>query len=160
MLLPKIIVIVIFLLLILVRPRVFFFNKFVFAGLLLFLVLGVIFSDSIYYAVNRKVSTFVQAPGSNNLPFISEKWKSAGLKNPADNTRDRMVPELLMRNRLMGNKKAGIINMLGEPEGTHNFPEWDMEYYLGPSQYGNGTRWLVISFNNKDEVSDYTVNGK
>ncbi len=160
MVLPKIIVIGIFLLLILARPRFFFFNRLMFAGLILFLVLGIIFSDSIYYAVNRKVATYVQAPGANNLPFISEKWKSAGLKNPNDNTRDRMIQELTMRNRLMGYKKAGIINMLGEPEGTHNFPGWSMEYYLGPSQYGSGTRWLVLSFDNNDEVSDYSVVGK
>ncbi len=103
---------------------------------------------------------YVGAPGSNDLPFISEKWKNAGLRNPADNTRDRMMPQLMMRKKLLGYNRAGILSMLGNPDSTRNFPEWDMEYYLGPSQYSSGTRWLVIAFNDKDEVSDYTIQGK
>ncbi len=159
MLLPKIIVIVIFLLLILARPK-FFFNRYIFAGFLFLTVLGVVFSDSIYFALNRKMMTYVAAPGSNDLPFISEKWKSTGIKNPDDNTRDRMITELTRHRKLLGKSKEEIIQMLGEPEAAHDFPQWNMEYYLGPSLYGSGTRWLVISLNDKDEVTDYTIQGK
>ncbi len=102
--------------------------------------------------------TYVGAP--TNLPFISEKWKSTGLRNPNDNTRDRMMQQLMMHNKLIGYKRAGIINMLGNPDTTRNFPDWDMEYYLGPSQYSSGTRWLVMSYNDKDEVTDYTIQVK
>ncbi len=157
--LPKIIVILIFLLIILGGRRTFIFsNRYIFSGLILLAVLGLIFSDSIYNAVNRKVMTYVGAPA--NLPFISEKWKRTGLKNPDDNTRDRMVPGLMMHRKLLGKSKEAIFQMLGRPENTHNFPEWNMEYYLGHSLYSSNTRWLVISLNENDEVTDYTVQEK
>ncbi len=162
MFLPKIIVIAVLLLVLLAGRRMSFFlnNKYIFAVIVVLGVLGVIFSDSIYSALNGKVMTYVQAPGSDDLPFIPERWKNTGLKNPDDNTRDRMISDLTMHKRFVGNNKTGIIDMLGEPEGTHNFPEWDMEYYLGPSHYGSGARWLVFKFDAKDEVTDFTIQGQ
>lgn len=126
---------------------------------MIIITLGMIFSDSLYRAISRKVMTYVQAPGSMNLPFIPEKWKNADIRNPDDNTRNRMCADLLMHHKLNGKSRDEILDLLGEPDETNKFPDWDMKYYLGPSPE-SGTadyEWLVIKFNGKGVVGEYNI---
>lgn len=161
MLLPKFVVIAVFLLIIAAYflRRTQFGNRYLWIGIMVIITLGVIFSDSLYRAVSRKVMNYVQAPMSTNLPFIPEKWKNANSSNPNDNTRNRMSADLLMHHRLYGKNRKDILDLLGEPDKTNKFPNWEMKYSLGPSpESGNpDIDWLVIKFDEKGVVGEYHI---
>jgi hypothetical protein len=162
--LPKILVVFVFLLIVFVFlfRSARFRNKYMMIGLIIVLILGAIFSDPIYQIIKNRVMNYVQSPDADRLPFISERWKNANSRNLKDNTSQRMSTDLLMNHKLTGYSRNDIVNLLGEPDSTHNFPEWDMEYYLGTSRRRNtwGSDWLVIKFDEKNLVIDYAISKK
>lgn len=160
MLIPKILVIAVILLLVFTGTRRWFlFNKYVVTGLIILITLAVIFSDSLYHLFTKRVLQYVQSPQQMEMPFISEKWKDAGSQNPGDNTRQSMSTDLMIHHKLLKKSRSDVINLLGDPGSPKNFTDWDMEYYLGPSQQvgSQGSEWLVIKFDKNDLVEDYTI---
>ena len=81
------------------------------------------------------------------LPFYSTWWH-AGEQDWADplHRRHRMADWLVRSNRLLGQRRADVVALLGEPPPTEYFKEWDMVYLLGAERgfISIDSEWLVL----------------
>jgi hypothetical protein len=89
--------------------------------------------------------------------FNTDGWKQ--VERSDDYARLRMVEHLMASGRLDGLTRAQVIAMLGPPDDTNYFSEWDMVYWLGPerSLASLDPEWLVIRFGPSGTVGDYRV---
>lgn len=155
--LPKLLVIIIFLLILYTGRGFLFQNKYVLIGMIIIAGLGIYFSDSLYQLVTKRVMTYVQSPEANRLPFISEKWKNTDPHNLYDDLRQRMIRDLLYNHKLLGQSKDEIISLLGESDSTNAFHDWDFKYYLGPEFRNSTPEWLLINFDENNIVIQYDI---
>ena len=88
----------------------------------------------------------------NQTPFDSKKWQA---KSVDQNTiKQKMVNDLLSKYQLIGMTKPDINKLLGIPQQTGYFKDYDYVYWLGPerSAFGIDSEWLGIKFE-KDVVT-------
>lgn len=87
--------------------------------------------------------------------FNSGVWKTANLNREENMTlRWDMMNDLRNRYKLVGMTKKQIIDLLGNG-GDLNSSEF--RYYLGYSKTGINTGTLIITFNDKDIVTEIRV---
>lgn len=95
----------------------------------------------------------------NKYDFNSELWKKVGdVNSSGGSVRLKMVDGLLKNYSLVGMKKEQLNSLLGVPEKTNYFKEYDYVYYLGPerSYFSVDSEWLGIKFKN-DLVSEVKI---
>lgn len=70
-----------------------------------------------------------------------------------------MVDDLLRSRQLKGLSRAQVETILGPPDETSYFPEWDMVCWLGPERgwIRIDSEWLVIRLDAQGLVSDYQL---
>ena len=92
----------------------------------------------------------------NREPFDSVAWKSS--QQFHNESRIRMVDNLLARHKLKGKSEEDIIALLGKPHETEHFSGWDMAYWLGPKRgfLPIDSEWLVLNFSNQ-AVSEFAI---
>jgi hypothetical protein len=93
----------------------------------------------------------------NRIDFDAAAWKE-----PAEvqkNCRIRMVDDLLATHDLYGLTRQEVADLLGEPDDTSKFSNWDMVYWLGPERgfMALDSEWLVINFDDHRRVSAYRL---
>ena len=87
--------------------------------------------------------------------FNSELWKTANLNLEENMTlRWDMMNDLRNKHKLVGMTKDEIINLLGDPGDKESS---EFMYYLGYSKTGINTGTLIITFNDKNIVSETMV---
>jgi hypothetical protein len=88
------------------------------------------------------------------MPFSTAEWRDA--QAGAANVRIRMINDLLSRYPLIGRTRQQVIGLLGEPQKTVYFKDWDLVYLLGPerSWMGIDSEWLVLRLNKDGTVTD------
>jgi hypothetical protein len=154
---PKFLVILVFILILYTGRGIFFQNKYILIGLMIIAGLGIYFSDSLYQLVTKKVMTYVQSPEANRLPFISQRWKNVNPHNLSDNTRQKMMYDLLYKHKLFGLSRDEINELLGKSDSTNAFPDWDLKYNLGPVPGTTSPEWLVIKFDENNVVNQFNI---
>ena len=94
-----------------------------------------------------------------SIQFEPMKWKNKSMKESGHPIRIQMVENLIESRILDGMSKAETLNLLGEADSPGYFEDWDLVYWLGPERgpIGINSEWLVIRFNNDQEVSEYKV---
>ncbi|WP_291097921.1 MULTISPECIES: hypothetical protein [unclassified Empedobacter] len=87
--------------------------------------------------------------------FNSERWKTENIDSEENwNLRWSMMNDLRNNNKLEGQTKKEIIELLGKPETeTQN----EFYYYLGYSGKGINTGTLIITFNKNNKVIKVNV---
>lgn len=105
---------------------------------------GAIFGDSILEWWHRE-------------RFAAVAWQSEGGR--ADAVRIRMVDDLLRRHRFGGMSREQVTAIVGEPDKTNYFSDWDMVYWLGPERgfMGIDSEWLVFRLDGEKRVSEYEI---
>ncbi|MGA9770758.1 MAG: hypothetical protein WBV94_17080 [Blastocatellia bacterium] len=95
----------------------------------------------------------------NRTSFDSAKWQDKALIKSENPIRIRMIDDLLKRYSFQGMSREEVANILGEPDKTAFFKEWDMVYWLGPERgfISVDSEWLVLRLNEKKEVSEYRI---
>ena len=78
--------------------------------------------------------------------FDAERWKAGA---PARNTvvqRAGMAEDFLRRYDAVGMTRAELVALLGEPDETDKFVDYDLVYWLGPERglVGVDSEWLVF----------------
>lgn len=70
-----------------------------------------------------------------------------------------MVDDLLERHQLTGMGRAEVVAILGEPDRTPYFREWDMIYWLGPERglLGIDSEWLVLRVDERHRVVEHRI---
>ena len=91
----------------------------------------------------------------NRLPFDSAEWK-AGQEN---DIRIRMVDSLLRNYELRGKTRAEILALLGEPDNTGYFREYDLVYRLGAERgfISIDSEWLVFRLDTNDTIKECKI---
>lgn len=87
--------------------------------------------------------------------FNSELWKTANLNSEENMTlRWDMMNDLRNKHKLVGMTKKEIIELLGDPGDAASS---EFRYYLGYSKTGINTGTLIITFNDKNIVTEVRV---
>jgi hypothetical protein len=92
------------------------------------------------------------------VSFDSNRWQRHLTEAP-DPIRIRMVDDLLERYDLTTLDRQGVTALLGEPDRTRSFREWDLTYRLGPARDGLwfDSEWLVVRLDDQGRVHQYDI---
>jgi hypothetical protein len=99
-------------------------------------------------AVNLMFSRMLNGPQMARLVFDSPGWKTAVAPDASHNSiRLRMADSFLATQQPVGKSRDQIVQLLGEPDDTPYFREYDMVYYLGPERgpFPVDSEWLVLN---------------
>ena len=89
------------------------------------------------------------------MPFDSAKWKAGN----EDEIRIRMVDSLLRKFEFTGKSRTEVVYILGEPDKTGYFRDYDMVYRLGMERVfiSIDSEWLVIRLDAAGLVKEYGI---
>ena len=89
--------------------------------------------------------------------FDAVAWQSEGSRTGG--VRIRMVDDLLRGHRFGGMTREQVTAIVGEPDKTNYFSDWDMVYWLGPERgfMGIDSEWLVFRLDGEEKVSEYQI---
>lgn len=128
-------------------------------GLLTFIILGIRFrrwEPSVFYSLGAVLpylllvlSLFaypVIMDHSSRIPFDSAVWKAD--ENLNSGIRVKMVDNLLKTRQVVGSRKAEIDSLLGVPQSTGYFKDFEYVYWLGPERgfFSIDSEWLCLNF--------------
>jgi len=93
------------------------------------------------------------------MPFDSEVWRATPSEFSLESKRLRMVDELLSVHLSVGMSRAEVVGLIGEPDTTPYFADFDMVYHLGQERhpFGVDSEWLVIRLDEAGHVSESLV---
>ena len=76
-----------------------------------------------------------------------------------ENVRIRMVDDLLKRHNFQGMTREQVTAVIGEPDQTGHYRDWELVYWLGPerSMVSIDSEWLVFRLDGKKRVTDYKI---
>ncbi len=90
-------------------------------------------------------------------PFDSDIWRGSPSDHTHHSIRLRMVDDLLARHSPVGRTRANVVALLGEPDGTTYFSDFDMVYHLGLERGGAfsiDSEWLVLRLDDAGVVQE------
>ena len=96
----------------------------------------------------------------HQLPFDAENWKSRSLDDGIMwPTRLRMADDLVRTQRLHRLSRPEVERLLGPPDVTAKFKQWDLVYHLGPERglIRMDSEWLVVRLAADGRVSEHTI---
>jgi hypothetical protein len=103
-----------------------------------------LFGDSIKERIQRKA-------------FDPVAWRSA--RHTSDPVRIRMVDDLLHSQGFHGMTRDKVTSLIGEPDDTGYFQDFDLVYWLGPERgfMGIDSEWLVFKLDGQQKVKNYQI---
>ena len=93
----------------------------------------------------------------NRRDFDPVEWQ--GQKSMNNDVRIRMVDDLLRRHSFKGMTREQVTAIIGEPDKTEYFKDWDMVYWLGPERgfIRIDSEWLVFRLDSHKKVIDLQI---
>lgn len=90
-------------------------------------------------------------------PFDAAAWQ--GEKTITNDVRIRMVDDLLRRHKFRGMTREQVSAILGKPDKTEYFKEWDLVYWLGPERGSMSldSEWLVFRLDSQKKVTELRI---
>jgi hypothetical protein len=90
-------------------------------------------------------------------PFDAAAWQ--GEAHLTNDVRIRMVDDLLRRHRFGGMTREQVAAIVGQPDKTDYFRDWDMVYWLGPERgfISIDSEWLVFRLDSQKKVTDFRI---
>ena len=112
-----------------------------------------------YVLVARAIAYEAGGEYLGGTSFDSSGWQDSARVFSQDPIRIRMVDDLLERHELDEMTRAEVVALLGEPDKTPYFREWDMVYWLGPERglMGIDSEWLVLRLDEHHQVIEHRV---
>jgi hypothetical protein len=106
--------------------------------------------------VSRMFHGFTRPYDFHSLCFDSAKWKAIQSELTHSSVRLRMADDFLNTQQPVGKSRAEIVGLLGEPDDTPYFRNFDMVYHLGLERnfMAIDSEWLVMSVNEKGVVTE------
>ena len=90
-------------------------------------------------------------------PFDATAWQ--GEKTMTNDIRIRMMDDLLRRHSFRGMTREQVTAIVGKPDKTEYFKEWDLVYWLGPERgfISIDSEWLVLRLDSQKKVTDLRI---
>lgn len=91
------------------------------------------------------------------IPFESATWITTPAEFSHESIRQRMVDDLLRSHPLVGRSRAEVESLIGPPDVTAYFREYDMVYMLGQQRnsfLAIDSEWLVIRLDALGRVTE------
>ena len=87
--------------------------------------------------------------------FDRARWMDTTLARGMLAIRGCMVDDLLERHQLEGMSRAEVIRLIGPPDTSDLFPEFDLVYWLGPERglIGIDSEFLVVKLDTAKRVT-------
>jgi len=100
-----------------------------------------------------------RAGSPDAIPFDKARWTDRELIGQEPYVRLQMIDSLLAERPLQGRSRAQVVELLGEPDKTDYFADYDLVYWLGIERgfIGIDSEWLGIKLNEQDKVVDYKI---
>ena len=91
--------------------------------------------------------------------FDAARWQDRTQVFTASAPRGCMVDDLLRRHELAGQPRAAAVRLLGEPDSTPYFREYDLVYWLGPERglISIDSEWLVMRLDSAGRVAEHRL---
>lgn len=91
--------------------------------------------------------------------FDSAAWRANESRVGTGPPRIDMIDNLLARHELLGRTRPEVVALLGEPEDTDYFSNFDMVYWLGPERgfIRIDSEWLVLRLGETGRVAERRV---
>jgi hypothetical protein len=91
--------------------------------------------------------------------FSETVWMDSTRRQLPEAVRGCVVDDLLRLHDLRGMPRTNVIALLGEPDATPYFREYDMVYWLGPERGGIqiDSEWLLIRLDSGGRVRERTL---
>jgi hypothetical protein len=86
--------------------------------------------------------------------FIQSQWLDTSLVRSRLAIRGCMVDDLLDTHELRGMTRAQVVALIGEPDSTRDFPDYDLVYWLGPQRglIGTDSEYLAMKLDKAKRV--------
>ena len=112
-----------------------------------------------YFLVGGVIAYEVGGEYLARTSFNSSAWQDSARVFSQDPVRIRMVGDLLKRHSLDEMTRAEVVALLGEPDDTPYFRDWDMVYWLGPERglISIDSEWLVLRLDEHQQVVGHRV---
>jgi len=90
-------------------------------------------------------------------PFDVAAWQ--GGTTLTNNIRILMVDDLLRRHSFRGMTREQVVAIVGEPDKTEYFKDWDLAYWLGPERgfVSIDSEWLVFRLDSQKKVTHLNI---
>jgi hypothetical protein len=87
--------------------------------------------------------------------FIQSQWMDTTLTRSKLAIRGCMVDDLLDRHELRGMTRAEVVSLIGEPDSTRDFPDYDLVYWLGPERglIGTDSEYLAMKLDKSKRIT-------
>jgi hypothetical protein len=87
--------------------------------------------------------------------FVQSQWLDTALVRSKLAVRGCMVDDLLDTHELRGMTRAQVVALIGEPDSTRDFPEYDLVYWLGPQRglIGTDSEYLAMKLDKAKHVA-------
>ncbi len=97
--------------------------------------------------------------GIESIPFDKAQWTNRERIAQAPYIRLQMIHALLTQHPLTGMSREQVSDLLGEPESTDYFSDYDLVYWLGLERgfIRIDSEWLVIKLDDEQRVSTYQI---
>ena len=106
------------------------------------------------------IYAFYPKDSIDHIPFNSQVWKNTPANHSLDSIRLRMVKDFIEKNDVNSMSRNEVVTLLGEPDQTEYFTDYDLVYCLGQeseSYFGIDSEWLVFDINDSDQVMYYLI---
>jgi hypothetical protein len=122
-----------------------------------FLILGLVATLSVIGVVGWFFFGDTIREHLHRRPFNGAAWK--GETTLTNDVRIRMVDDLLRRHSFRGMTREQLTAIVGEPDKTEYFKDWDLVYWLGPERgfMSIDSEWLVFRLDSQKKVTDYRI---
>ena len=122
-----------------------------------FLIIGVAVTISIVAVVGWFFFGDTIQERWRRRPFDAAAWQ--GEKPLTNDVRIRMVDDLLRRHSFRGMTRDQVTAIVGEPDKTGYFKEWDLVYRLGPERgfMSIDSEWLVFRLDRQKKVTELRI---
>ena len=105
-----------------------------------------------YSTARRQLS---ESRCDGHTTFVRSEWMDTTLATGKLAVRGCMVDDLLDRHELRGMTRAEVVALIGEPQRSELFPDYDMVYWLGPERglIGTDSEFLVMKLDKSGRVA-------
>jgi hypothetical protein len=122
------------------------------AAIVVILVAGAISFWAAYRTARQQLS---ESRCDGHASFVQSDWMDTTMARGRLAVRGCMVDDLLERHELRGMQRKDVIALIGEPQPSDLFPEYDMVYWLGPERglVGIDSEFLVMKVDKSGRVT-------